>query len=87
MENKTTEKIELQRFTTLVNPKTLSDIKLISYFTNLKLYECIEQSMRLYIKEFETKNDTSISSIISLRDKFTNTDNSPLNPKEEKDKK
>ena len=43
MDNKTDEKNELQRFTTLVDPKLLSDIKLISYFTNLKLYECINK--------------------------------------------
>ena len=83
MEKTPNEKVELQRFTTLVDPKVLSDIKLISYFTNLKLYECINLSMKCYIEEFELKNNTSISSIISLKDKFSNVDNSPLNPKEE----
>ena len=88
MDNKTDEKNELQRFTTLVDPKLLSDIKLISYFTNLKLYECINNSMKCYIEEFESKNNTSISTIINLKNKFINDDNSPLNPKEEvKDKK
>lgn len=85
-----TQNEELQRFTTLVDPKLLSDIKLISYFTNLKLYECINKSMKCYIEDFELKNNTSISSIINLRNKFleNNTDNTPLNPKEDtKDKK
>ena len=42
------------------------------------------------LKIFELKNNTSISSIINLRNKFleNNTDNTPLNPKEDtKDKK
>jgi ferric iron reductase protein FhuF len=81
---------DLQRFTTLINPKLLSDIKLISYFTNQKLYECVNNSMKCYIEDFELKNNTSISSIISLRDKFLDNtdDNTPLNPKEDtKDKK
>lgn len=87
---KTTQNEDLQRFTTLVNPKLLSDVKLISYFTNLKLYETINKSLQCYIEDFELKNNTSISSIISLKDKFIdNTEvNTPLNPKEDiKDKK
>ena len=40
-------------------------------------------SMKCYIEEFESKNNTSISTIINLKNKFINDDNSPLNPKEE----
>ena len=36
------DKIELKRFTTLIQPNLLSKIKLISYFTNKKLNEVIE---------------------------------------------
>ena len=67
-ENKT--KTELQRFTTLVDPKVLSHIKLISYFTNSKLYEVIEKSLTDYISTFEIQNKTSISSIINFQQQF-----------------
>jgi hypothetical protein len=49
-------KEELQRFTTLVNPTILSHIKLISYFTNQKLYEVINSSLEEHISKFEIKN-------------------------------
>ena len=52
-------KEELQRFTTLVNPTILSHIKLISYFTNQKLYEVINSSLEEYISKFEIKNKKS----------------------------
>ena len=39
------EKLELSRFTTLVNPTLLSNVKLVSYFTNKKLYEVINDSI------------------------------------------
>jgi len=83
------ENNELQRFTTLIEPKLLSNIKLISYFTNQKLYETINNSIELYVKEFETNNKTSISSIINLKEKFSQNESekvpqsSPLNPKKE----
>ena len=67
-------KTELQRFTTLVNPTILSHIKLISYFTNQKLYEVVEKSMSDYIKNFEIQNKTSISSIINFQQKFNKED-------------
>ena len=63
----TQQKTELQRFTTLVNPKILSHIKLISYFTNQKLYEVIENSLSDYVTKFEIQNKTSISSIINFQ--------------------
>lgn len=64
---------DLQRFTTLINPSILSNIKLISYFTNKKLYEVINQSLEDYVLHFETVNQTSIKSIINLQNKFSNT--------------
>ena len=43
------QKETLNRFTTLINPTLLSNIKLVSYFTNQKLYEVINDSLKLYI--------------------------------------
>ena len=70
-ENKV-EKVELNRFTTLINPQLLSNIKLISYFTNQKLYEVINDSLELMIEDFEIKYQTKISSIINLQNSFNN---------------
>lgn len=56
-----------KRFTTLINPNLLSQIKLISYFTNKTLSQSINDSISLYIKDFESKNDTKIQSIINLK--------------------
>jgi len=61
------EKVELSRFTTLINPLLLSNIKLVSYFTNKKLYEVINESLSLYIEDFEVRYNTKISSIIDLQ--------------------
>ena len=63
---------DLQRFTTLINPSILSNIKLISYFTNKKLYEVINKSLEDYVLKFETINQTSMKSIINLQHKFSN---------------
>ena len=63
-------KLELQRFTTLIQPQLLSNIKLISYFTNQKLYEVINDSLELMIEDFEIKYNTKISSIINLQNSF-----------------
>ena len=60
-------KLELQRFTTLIQPQLLSNIKLISYFTNQKLYEVINGSLELMIEDFEIKYNTKISTIINLQ--------------------
>ena len=75
---------ETIRFTTLINPELLSNIKLVSYFTNQKLYETINDSIKLYIENFEKINNTSIQSIINLQTKFSTKQNesTPLNPKE-----
>jgi len=72
------DKIELQRFTTLINPKVLSNIKLISYFTNQKLYEVIDKSITNFVTDFETKNNTSIQSIINLQTKFSQPISQPI---------
>jgi hypothetical protein len=66
-------KTELQRFTTLIKPSTLSHIKLISYFTNQKLYEVVDKSFKDYVTQFEIENKTSITSIINFQQQF-NTD-------------
>ena len=85
MESKT-PKTELVRFNTLINPTILSNIKLISYFTNKKLYEVINQSIDNFVSEFETKNNTSIKSIINLQHKLSNNPNEEVVEKN-KDKK
>ena len=64
------QKTELNRFTTLINPTLLSNIKLVSYFTNQKLYEVINDSLKLYIEDFEIKYNTKIDTIISLQNSF-----------------
>ena len=69
------EKVHLKRFTTLINPNLLSQIKLISYFTNKKLNECINESIELYIGEFELKSNTSIDSLIEFQSNFKSLDN------------
>ena len=64
------QKTELNRFTTLINPTLLSNIKLVSYFTNQKLYEVINDRIKLYIEDFEIKYNTKIDTIISLQNSF-----------------
>jgi|TARA_B100000780_G_scaffold66907_1_gene44126 hypothetical protein len=64
------QKVEHQRFTTLINPLLLSNIKLVSYFTNKKLYEVINDSLQLYIEDFEIKYNTKMDSILSLQNSF-----------------
>ena len=75
---------ELQRFTTLVNPTILSQIKLISYFTNQKLYEVINSSLEDHISNFEIKNKTPISTIIDFQHKFSKDSIVDNLPKEDK---
>jgi hypothetical protein len=55
------------RFTTLVNPTLLSQIKFVSYLTNQKLYECINKSLELMIKDFEQNHQTKIDTLINLQ--------------------
>jgi hypothetical protein len=71
---------DLQRFTTLINPQLLSNIKLISYFTNKKLYEVIDESLKLFITDFEVKSNTKLENIIS----FQNTLNTNSNKEKSK---
>ena len=70
LKNETTKK----RFTTLIDDNLLSQIKLISYFSNKKLNETINESLQHYITHFENYNDTKISDIISFQSKFKQLD-------------
>ena len=65
------------RFTFLIQPNLLSQIKLISYISNQKLYEIINLSIQSYIDIYNKTHNTNIESLINLN----NTQNSPLNPK------
>ena len=67
-----------KRFTTLIDDSLLSQIKLISYFTNQKLNECINNSLTHYIKHFEESNNTSIQSIIDLQSNFKPLSNNTI---------
>lgn len=71
------QKIETdkKRFTTLIDDQLLSQIKLISYFSNKKLNETINESLQHYITYFENYNNTKISEIISFQSKFKQLDN------------
>ena len=85
MEDKTPSNTQTQqlkidnkiRFTFLINPKLLSQIKLISYISNQKLYETINDSISQYINNYNETNNTKIQDIINLNNNST----SPLNPK------
>jgi len=65
------------RFTFLINPTLLSQIKLISYISNQKLYETINDSISQFIDNYNKINNTNINDIINLNNNST----SPLNPK------
>jgi hypothetical protein len=69
------EKIELKRFTTLIQPKLLSKIKLISFFTNQKLNEVINDSLKDYILSFELKSNTKIDTLIDFQLDFQTLNN------------
>ena len=75
------QKPELLRFTTLINPMLLSNIKLVSYFSNKKLYEVINDSLELYIQDFEVRYDTKIDTIINLQNKLSEKVNKEEEPK------
>ena len=79
MENK--KKEVNVRFTTLINPNLLSKLKLISYFTNTKLYEKVNHSVNLSILEFEKEYNTKIDSLIKLQ--IPNTDTKPITDNKE----
>ena len=84
MENLTTN--NKKRFTTLIDNDLLSQIKLISYFTNQKLNEVINSSLQTFISNFEEENNTTISSIINLQSKF-NSNNQSIKEDQQKDSK
>lgn len=69
-----------KRFTFLIDSQLLSQIKLISYFTNQKLNETINESLSNYISNFETQSNTKISEIINLQSKFQTLPTSNTNP-------
>ena len=67
MKNTIKQEFEKVRFTTLINPESLTKIKLISYLSNRKLFECIDEAIILYTNEYEITNNTSLSSIINIQ--------------------
>ncbi len=73
--NKNSEKI---RFTTLVNPNSLTKIKLISYFTNSTFSLLVDESFEQFIKQFEKNNKISIEDLMSLKDKFKTDNNEDI---------
>ena len=73
-ESKTNPKVENVRFTTLVDPHLLSHLKLISYFTNKKVYEMINSSIQLLVNDFEITHQTKIDDIIKLSTSITKDD-------------
>jgi hypothetical protein len=73
--NNNSEKI---RFTTLVNPNSLTKIKLISYFTNSTFSLLVDESFEQFIKQFEKNNKISIEDLMSLKDKFKTDNNEDI---------
>jgi hypothetical protein len=62
----TIQKLNKKRFTFLIESNLLSQIKLISYLTNQTLSNTINESIILFIKDFELKNNTQINSIMDF---------------------
>jgi hypothetical protein len=62
----TIQNLDKKRFTFLIESNLLSQIKLISYFTEQTLSNTINESIILFIKDFELKNNTQINSIIDF---------------------
>ncbi len=65
-EKPTNQKLEKKRFTFLIESNQLSQIKLISFLTNKTLSNTINESITLFIKDFELKNNTQISDIMNF---------------------
>lgn len=80
-------KTQLKRFTTLIQPNLLSQIKLISYFTNKKLNEVINESISEYITNFEIKSNTKLSEIINFQSNFEELPQNNITPNKDKDSK
>ena len=55
-----------KRFTFLIEFNLLSQIKLISFLTNQTLSNTINESIILFIKDFELKNNTQINDIMDF---------------------
>tara|TARA_R110001592_G_scaffold243545_1_gene504555 strand:+ start:77 stop:355 length:279 start_codon:yes stop_codon:yes gene_type:complete len=64
------------RFTFLINPTLLSQIKLISYISNQKLYETLNLSIKQFVDNYNKINNTDINNLINLNQNSS----SPLNP-------
>tara|TARA_B110000285_G_scaffold57752_1_gene66003 strand:+ start:349 stop:597 length:249 start_codon:yes stop_codon:yes gene_type:complete len=62
----TTQKLDKKRFTFLIESNLLSQIKLISFLTNQTLSNTINESIILFIKDFELKNNTQIKDIMDF---------------------
>ena len=62
----TTQKLDKKRFTFLIESNLLSQIKLISFLTNQTLSNNINESIILFIKNFELKNNTQINDIMDF---------------------
>jgi len=62
----TTQKLDKKRFTFLIVFNLLSQIKLISFLTNQTLSNTINESIILFIKDFELKNNTQINDIMDF---------------------
>lgn len=62
----TNQKLEKKRFTFLIESNQLSQIKLISFLTNKTLSNTINESITLFIKDFELKNNTQINDIMNF---------------------
>tara|TARA_B110000902_G_scaffold58128_1_gene68115 strand:+ start:148 stop:396 length:249 start_codon:yes stop_codon:yes gene_type:complete len=62
----TTQKLDKKRFTFLIEFNLLSQIKLISFLTNQTLSNTINESIILFIKDFELKNNTQINDIMDF---------------------
>ena len=62
----TIQKLDKKRFTFLIESNILSQIKLISFLTNPTLSNTINESIMLFIKDFELKNNTQINDIMDF---------------------
>ncbi len=80
MDNLNTQNPIKKRFTFLIESKLLSQIKLISYFTNQKLNETINKSILDYINNFEKQSNIKLDSIIDLQSNFQTLPQTNTNP-------
>ena len=71
----------------MIQPNLLSQIKLISYFSNKKLNEVINESLSDYITNFEIKSNTKLSEIINFQSNFEELPQNNITPNKDKDSK